>query len=53
VLADGEAYEYAVGSEVASNPALKPLSELDPPVVDPAKLNSPRVVELVTNAGLI
>lgn len=53
VLADGDAYEYTVGSDVPANPALKPLSELDPPIVDPAKLNSPKVVELVTNAGLI
>ena len=52
-LADSAEFEYTVGSEVPANPALKPLSELDPPRVDPSKLNGPKVIELMTNAGLI
>jgi iron(III) transport system substrate-binding protein len=53
VLSDSTAFEYSIGSDVPPNPALKPLTELSPPVVDPSKLNSPKVVELMTDAGLI
>lgn len=53
VLADGDAFEYCVGTDAPSNPALKPLAQLSPPTVDLSKLNSPKVVTLVTNAGLI
>jgi iron(III) transport system substrate-binding protein len=52
-LADSAEFEYTVGSNVPANPALQPLSELDPPRVDPSKLNGPKVIELMTNAGLI
>jgi iron(III) transport system substrate-binding protein len=52
-LADSAEFEYTVGSKVPANPALQPLSELDPPRVDPSKLNGPKVIELMTNAGLI
>jgi iron(III) transport system substrate-binding protein len=52
-LADSAEYEYTVGSGVPANPALKPLSELDSPTVDPSSLNGPEVIELMTAAGLI
>ena len=53
VLRDGSSFEYPVASGVEANPALKPLSELDAPVIDPATLNSPKVVELMQQAGLL
>ncbi|MCW2602377.1 MAG: iron transporter substrate-binding protein [Pseudonocardiales bacterium] len=53
VLADGTAFEYCVATDAPSNPALKPMTQLSPPTVDLSKLNSPKVVTLVTNAGLI
>jgi iron(III) transport system substrate-binding protein len=37
----------------AAAPALKPLSTLDAPVVDPAKLNSVAVSDLMTSVGLL
>ncbi|MEV4641182.1 iron ABC transporter substrate-binding protein [Actinoplanes sp. NPDC049548] len=52
VLADSKAMEYPVADGVA-NPKLKPMSELDPPAVDPAKLNGPEVVQLMQQAGLL
>lgn len=53
ILADSKAFEYSIGKDAQSNPKLKPLSELDPPAVDPAKLNGPKVVEMMQQAGLI
>ncbi len=53
VLADGEAFEYAVGKGAPSNAKLKPIAELDPPDVDIATLNGPQVVELMRQAGLL
>ena len=52
-LAASDALEYPIGSGVAANAALKPLSELQPPIVDIATLNGPRVVELMQEAGLL
>ncbi|CAA9317553.1 MAG: Ferric iron ABC transporter, iron-binding protein [uncultured Friedmanniella sp.] len=52
-LADSAEYEYTVGSKVPAHPSLKPLSELEPPTVNPSKLNGPKVVEMMTAAGLI
>ena len=46
-------YEYPIGSQVPAKSALKPLSELQPPKVDPASLNGPEVTDLMTQAGLI
>jgi iron(III) transport system substrate-binding protein len=46
-------FEYPVGGNVPANPALKPLSELQPPPIDPATLNGPEVTELMTQAGLL
>ncbi len=53
VLADSSALEYPIGNGAAANKALKPLSELSPPTVDPATLNGPKVVELMQQAGLL
>jgi len=53
VLKTGTSFEYAVASGVASNDKLVPLKDLQAPVVDPAKLNSKTVTELMTKAGLL
>jgi len=53
MLADSNAMEYAVGIGLPSHPSLKPLSELDPPLVDLSKLNAPMVVQLMQKAGLL
>ena len=45
--------EYPVGSDVPGNPALKPITQLQPPTIDPASLNGPEVADLMTQAGLI
>ena len=46
ILCNGAAFEYAVASGEASNEKLRPLQDLQAPVVDPAKLNSRKVTEL-------
>ncbi|MER7072363.1 iron ABC transporter substrate-binding protein [Terrabacter sp. NPDC000476] len=53
VLEKGTSFEYAVASDVPSNPALVPLEDLQAPTVDPAKLNSATVTDLMTQAGLL
>ena len=53
ILRDGTSFEYAVGKEAASNPKLPPLDTLEAPAVDPSGLNSKRVTELMTEAGLL
>jgi iron(III) transport system substrate-binding protein len=53
ILKDGNSFEYAVGQGAESNPKLVPLAELDAPAVDASKLNSKKVVELMTQAGLL
>jgi iron(III) transport system substrate-binding protein len=53
VLRDGTSFEYAVGVGADSNPALPPLASLEAPAVDPASLDSAKVTELMTDAGLI
>ena len=52
VVAD-TVFEYPIGSDVPGNAALKPISELQPPTIDPASLNGPEVNELMTEAGLL
>ncbi len=46
ILAKGDSMQYPVGVGVPSNPGLTPLSDLQPPKVDPAKLNSKKVIDL-------
>jgi iron(III) transport system substrate-binding protein len=53
VLRNGDAYEYVVGEGETSNPKLTPLTDLDAPQIDVSKLNSKKVVELMTQAGLL
>jgi len=53
VLADSAAMEYTVGTGSSANAKLKPLAELDAPTLDPAKLNGPKVVELMQGASLL
>lgn len=53
VLKTGSAFEYAVGVNAESHPSLTPLKQLDAPKVDAANLNSKKVVELMTQAGLL
>ncbi|WP_347109678.1 iron ABC transporter substrate-binding protein [Paenarthrobacter sp. S56] len=53
ILKTGTSFEYAVASQVNSNDKLVPIKELQAPTVDPAKLNSTKVTELMTKAGLL
>jgi ABC-type Fe3+ transport system substrate-binding protein len=53
VLKSGTSFEYAVGKGADSNPKLVPLADLQAPKVDPAKLNSKKVTDLMTAAGLL
>jgi iron(III) transport system substrate-binding protein len=53
VLRDGDSFEYAVGNGAQSNPKLTPLGDLQAPKVEPSKLNSKKVTDLMTAAGII
>ncbi|MDX8478989.1 iron ABC transporter substrate-binding protein [Mesorhizobium sp. VK24D] len=53
ILKTGTSYEYAVGKGAESNPKLVPLADLQAPKVDPATLNSKKVIDLMTQAGLL
>ena len=53
ILKTGDSYEYAVGVGAASNPRLVPLADLQAPKVEPSKLNSKKVTELMIQAGLL
>ncbi|EWT04445.1 iron ABC transporter substrate-binding protein [Intrasporangium chromatireducens Q5-1] len=53
LLASSDAKEYAVGRGVASDPALPPLDTLEAPKIDPFTLNGPKVIELMTQAGIL
>lgn len=53
ILKNGTSYEYAVGVGAASNPKLVPLADLQAPKVEPSKLNSKKVTDLMTQAGLL
>ncbi len=53
ILRTGDAYEYAVGIGAESHPNLVPLKLLEAPDIDPAKLNSSKVVDLMMQAGLL
>ena len=52
-LRTNNVFEYAVGVNAASNPKLVPLKDLDAPKVEPSTLNSKKVIELMTQAGLL
>jgi iron(III) transport system substrate-binding protein len=53
MLATSDAKEYAVGKGVASDKALEPLDSLEAPDVDPYTLDGPKVIDLMTKAGLL
>jgi iron(III) transport system substrate-binding protein len=53
ILKNGTSFEYPVGSEVEANEALVPIKDLEAPTVDPAKLNSTQVTDLMTKAGIL
>ncbi|MFF2390552.1 iron ABC transporter substrate-binding protein [Agromyces sp. NPDC058104] len=53
ILGEGYSFEYPVASGVAAKPELPPLDTLDAPVIDPSSLNGPKVIELMTEAGLL
>ena len=53
ILRDGTSFEYPVGSGVEANPAMRPLSELDYPRVDPSLLNGAEVIALMTASGVL
>lgn len=53
VLKNGTSFEYSVASEVPANDKLVPLKDLQAPTVDAAKLNSAKVTEMMTKAGLL
>ncbi|TIL43747.1 iron ABC transporter substrate-binding protein [Mesorhizobium sp.] len=53
VLKTGNSFEYAVGKGAQSNPALVPLADLQAPKVDATTLNSRKVTDLITAAGLL
>ncbi|RWP35206.1 iron ABC transporter substrate-binding protein [Mesorhizobium sp.] len=53
VLKTGNSFEYADGKGAESNPALVPLANLQAPKVDATTLNSKKVTDLMTAAGLL
>ncbi|MDB5596203.1 MAG: iron transporter substrate-binding protein [Hyphomicrobiales bacterium] len=53
ILRTGNSYEYAVAKGAASNDRLPPLVDLQAPKIDPAKLNSRAVSDMMTAAGLL
>lgn len=53
ILRDGTSFEYTIGKGEAANPKLVPLTDLQAPKIDPASLNSRKVTDLMTAAGLL
>ncbi|MDQ0635499.1 iron(III) transport system substrate-binding protein [Arthrobacter pascens] len=53
ILQKGTSFEYAIASDVPANDKLVPVKDLQAPTVDPAKLNSEKVTDLMTEAGLL
>lgn len=53
ILKNGDAYEYVVGKGAQSHANLVPLADLQAPKVEPSKLNSKKVSDLMTQAGLL
>jgi iron(III) transport system substrate-binding protein len=53
ILRTGDSFEYAVGVGAASNPALVPLADLQAPKVEPSRLNSAKVTDMMLAAGLL
>ena len=53
ILRTGDSYEYAVGAGMASNPKLVPLADLQAPALNPSKLDSKTVSDMMLQAGLL
>jgi iron(III) transport system substrate-binding protein len=53
VIADSYALEYPLNPAVPLRRGVKPLADLAPPRVDVSDLNSPQVVDLMTEAGFL
>jgi iron(III) transport system substrate-binding protein len=53
ILKTGNSFEYAVGEGADSNPKLVQLADLHAPKLDASKLNSKKVTDLMTDAGLL
>jgi iron(III) transport system substrate-binding protein len=53
ILRVEDSYEYAVATGAASHPKLEPLDKLQAPKVEPSRLNSKQVTDLMTTAGLL
>jgi iron(III) transport system substrate-binding protein len=53
ILKTGDSYEYAVGAGAQSHAKLVPLADLQAPKVEPGNLNSKKVSDLMTQAGLL
>jgi iron(III) transport system substrate-binding protein len=53
ILREGTSFEYTVSKGEAANSKLVPLADLQAPKIDPAKLNSKKVTDLMTAAGLL
>lgn len=53
ILKTGDSFEYAIGKGAASNDKLVPLADLHAPNVEASKLDSKKIVEIMTAAGLI
>lgn len=53
VLADSGSMEYAVAEGADSDPSLPPLDSLEATSVDPFALDSEKVAELMTDAGIL
>lgn len=53
ILRTGTSFEYPVASDVAANPALVPLAELQAPAVDPSTLDAQAVSDMMTKDGLL
>ncbi|MFF2494966.1 iron ABC transporter substrate-binding protein [Agromyces sp. NPDC058064] len=53
ILGEGYSFEYPVASGVRAKAELPPLDTLDAPAIDPSSLNGPKVIELMTEAGLL
>jgi iron(III) transport system substrate-binding protein len=51
ILKTGDSFEYAVNGD--SHPKLEPLKALNAPKVEASKLNSKKVTDLMTQAGLL
>jgi iron(III) transport system substrate-binding protein len=53
ILTTSKSFEYAVGKGVDSDLKLVPLADLQAPSVEPSKLNSKKVTDLMIGAGLL